>query len=75
MVGMAPPSNKNTKKKRPTRTGVPIHAWIDEDLRDAMQDFIDAQEFPPKIVDVVSLLIREGLTKRGFYPRKPKPKS
>lgn len=69
---MAPPSNKNdrSKKKRPARTGVPIHVWVDEDIRDALQDFIRSHELPPKIVDAVSLFIREGLTKRGFYPRR-----
>jgi hypothetical protein len=57
--------------KRPKRTGRPLSIWIPADLRDTIDEYIDAQRVAPDITAVVRLALEEFFAREGFPRRKP----
>lgn len=72
MLGMA---KKQTRKKpvaavkTPKRTGEPVFAYIDAELRAALDDFLAASRPAPSITGVLSAAIEDFLKGKGFWPR------
>jgi hypothetical protein len=69
MLGMA---KEPPKKPKPSRSGVPLHVWIDEEIAGALQDYLD--ETDPSIfkTSAVEAALRDFLRKQGHWPRKPR---
>ena len=59
---------QNTDKKKPTRTGVPITVWIDEDIAAAMKRYISEHELKIKQTAVIEVSIKEYLRGKGYWP-------
>lgn len=67
-VSPPPPASEQAGKKisRPGKKN--INAWIEDDLYDALESFIDAQEVRPTMTAAVEKAIREFLKARGRWP-------
>ncbi len=63
------PPAKPGDKKKPNRSGRPIMVWVDTDVGEALDRFIDGQRMPPTLTDVVELALREFLKAEGFAPK------
>jgi hypothetical protein len=57
--------------KRPNRTGKAFHLYLQGELRDALDDYVDQTEPAPTRTAVVELALRRYLASVGFWPRKP----
>ena len=67
--------NKNPRNKEtvpatthPTRSGMPIHAWIDEELGEAFKAYLGSMEVRITATSAIELALKEFLRKRGFWP-------
>lgn len=63
-----------TASKKPNRTGKSIQAYIDPEVRDAVDDYIESNELQPTLTTVLELALKEFLAKRGGWPRQGKAK-
>ena len=67
---MAEPKRK-AKKPTTRRTGKPVNVWISDEVRDALDEFVDQAEPRAKLNAHVELAIKEYLAKRNAWPRHP----
>ena len=68
----APPGSVHDlkgQKKSTNRTGVPLHAWIDEALMNALNDYIDAGELKVSKTSCIEAALRDWLRGRGCLPK------
>jgi hypothetical protein len=78
MLHMATEPNKPKKsakdakvsKKQPTRTGKPLHVWINDDLREQLEEAVNNARPKAKIKAHVEEALMEYLAKLGFWPPK-----
>ena len=68
MADMAPKSTK----KVVTRTGSPLHVWIDPALKKALDQALKISR--RKLNAEVAVALEEYLTKQGLWPPPPKAK-
>ena len=54
--------------ERPVRSGIPIHAWIDEQLGDAFKAYLSSMEVRITATSAIEVALKEFLKKRGFWP-------
>ncbi len=53
--------------KTPVRSGKPVHAWVRDPVRDALDAYL-AQPEVPILTHAVELALIEFLQRRGFWP-------
>jgi hypothetical protein len=58
----------NQPKRKPTRTGVPLHVWIDPAIAAALQAYLDGTEPSVFKTAAVESALREFLRARGHWP-------
>lgn len=54
--------------KKPVRTGVPVHAWVDAEVVEALDKFVS--EFEPRIskTSAVEAALKAYLRANGYWP-------
>jgi hypothetical protein len=64
------PSGGSSGPRKPSRSGTPLHIWIDEDLAQALQGYLDSTD--PRVAKTafVESVLREALRVKGFWPHK-----
>ena len=76
--------NRDMAKKKPSqedknnvssataskRSGVPVHAWVAEEIGEAFEQYLDSLEPRPTATSAISLALKEFLQRRGFWPPK-----
>lgn len=67
MIDLMARDKTDVERKRVPRS----NRW-DPDVLDAIADYIAAQDAPPSETAVMEASVREFLSKRGFWPRKPR---
>jgi hypothetical protein len=65
-----PPAKAGTNAEKTVRSGVGKMFYLDDELSQALDNFLGAQEFKPTQTTVFSLALKEFLRTRGFYPPK-----
>ncbi len=55
--------------KKPNRTGKATMAYLNQEVRAALDAYIAGQEFEPTLTTIMELAIKEFLAKRGAWPR------
>ena len=67
------PAEDERPKQPSSRTGTPLHAWIDDEIAGAFQEYIESTD--PRVSKTASLetALKEFLRSRGFWPRKKRP--
>jgi hypothetical protein len=73
MLSMSEPKKRPKKPRKPSRTGVPLHVWIDQDLAAALQDYLDSTDPKVSKTAAVESALRELLRGKGFWPRRDNP--
>jgi hypothetical protein len=73
MTVMASPKKRpgpgRPRKDEPApRKGTPLHCWINEALREALDGFIDQSRPRGSLKDHIEIAIEEYLEKRGHWP-------
>jgi hypothetical protein len=58
------------KTPKAERSGVGKMFYLDDELSQALDHFLDDQEFRPTQTTVFSLALKEFLRSRGYYPPK-----
>jgi hypothetical protein len=62
------------KKKKPNRTGVPLHAWIDPEIGAALKAYLDGTEPSVFKTAAVEQALKDFLRGKGHWPpRKSDP--
>lgn len=61
----------STEKKKPNRSGVPLHVWIDPAIAEALQSYLEATE--PKVFKTAAVesALKDFLRAKGCWPPKP----
>lgn len=54
------------KKTKPTRSGTPLHVWLDEPLREAIE--AARKKNRRSLRDEVSIALEKYLTEQGLWP-------
>lgn len=73
MLGMAkkkPPS----ESARSGRTGKPISLWLQQDVYDALDDYLTATQPSPTKTAILEFSLKEFLRSQGFWPRAKEPR-
>jgi hypothetical protein len=68
MLDMAKPK-KRGRPARPGRKGKPINVWIAEELREALDGFIDTSRPRGSLTEHIEIAIEEYLAKRSHWPQ------
>lgn len=65
------------KSRKPVRSGLPVHAYVDPDVRAAMDRFIDdhnsKQEHRASVTSTLEAALKAYLAGKGFWPPSPPP--
>ena len=57
--------------KKSPRKGASIQAWINPEIREAVDAWIEGQELPPSLTSILEVALKEFLIKRdGWKPAK-----
>ena len=51
-----------------TRSGMPLHAWIDEELGEAFKRYLRSMEVRITMTSAIEVALKDFLRKRGFWP-------
>jgi hypothetical protein len=66
-----PKKGGSTRRKPPQRTGKPLNVWLQEELRDALDELLGQTR--RSLTAEVSIALEEHLKKHGLWPRPPRP--
>lgn len=56
------------KKKPPARSGAPVFAYVPQELRDALDDYLNKTKPKPSLTAAIETALEEFLQARGFWP-------
>lgn len=71
MLRMSEGKKKPGRKPKSNRSGKPLHMWIDQTLRDALDAYLGGLDPAPSLTSFVESAIRHRLTQLGGWPPKP----
>lgn len=54
-------------KTKPSRTGRSIHVYVDPEIAEALDRFMESQRLPPSMTSVVELALKSFLKGEGFW--------
>jgi hypothetical protein len=62
----------DSEGKKPKRTGVPVYAYVDPELRHALDRYLEETRPNPSLTSALEVALEEFLKARGYWPPKRK---